>query len=59
MSRLITSSYSACIALARKSKMMGIDIEAKETEDAQIASIIDARKKWHINPAFRLELEIV
>lgn len=52
MSRLITTSYSACLALSRKSKMMGIDTEARETEDAQIASIMDARKKWNVNPAF-------
>jgi hypothetical protein len=52
MSRLITTSYSACQALSRKSKMMGIDTEARETEDAQIASIMDARKKWNVNPAF-------
>ncbi|XP_059485465.1 PHD finger protein 14 [Neocloeon triangulifer] len=55
MSRLITTSFSACISLLRKSEIMGINVEAMETEDAQIASIIDARKKWHIPPAFTVE----
>ncbi|CAB3368151.1 Hypothetical predicted protein [Cloeon dipterum] len=55
MSRLITTSFSACVDLSRKSEKMGINVEVQETEDSQISSILDARKKWNINPAFSVE----
>lgn len=34
---------------------MGIDVAALEFQEAQIASLNDVRKKWHIPPAFSVE----
>ena len=39
----------------RKAELMGIDTIAQETQEEQIASLIDIRKKWHIPPAFSVE----
>jgi hypothetical protein len=53
MPRLLTTSASACRKLIRKAELMGVDCKALETQEAQVASLIDVRKKWHIPPAFR------
>lgn len=55
MSRLLTTSASACKRLLRKAELMGIDSLALEVQDEQIAVIQDIRKKWHIAPAFSVE----
>lgn len=34
---------------------MGIDSEALEVQEAQMAALSDVRKKWHIQPAFSVE----
>ncbi|XP_050296490.1 PHD finger protein 14 isoform X2 [Anthonomus grandis grandis] len=55
MPRLITTSASACRKLLRKAEQMGIDTSELEMHDAQIATLADIRKKWHIPPAFTVE----
>ncbi|KAF4531881.1 hypothetical protein B566_EDAN000910 [Ephemera danica] len=55
MPRLLTTSASACRKLIRKAELMGVDCQALETQEAQVASLIDVRKKWHIPPAFSVE----
>lgn len=39
----------------KKAELMGIDAAALEFQEAQIASLTDIRKKWHIPPAFSTE----
>lgn len=34
---------------------MGIDTKVLETQEEQMASLVDIRKKWHIPPAFSVE----
>ncbi|XP_058796321.1 PHD finger protein 14 isoform X2 [Phymastichus coffea] len=55
MPRCITTSASAIRHLTRKAELMGIDAEALESQEEQIASLRDIRKKWHIPPAFSVE----
>lgn len=53
MPRLLTTSASAYRKLLRKAELMGIDTQALEIQEAQVAALVDVRKKWHIPPAFR------
>lgn len=55
MSRLITTSASACNRLLAKASLMEVDVDLLEQQDMQIQSITDIRKKWHITPAFSVE----
>ncbi|KAK7862502.1 hypothetical protein R5R35_005924 [Gryllus longicercus] len=55
MPRLLTTSASACQKLLKKAELMGIDTQALEVQEAQVASLVDVRKKWHIPPAFSVE----
>lgn len=55
MPRLLTTSASACRKLLRKAELMGIDTCALEMQEAQVAALVDIRKKWHIPPAFTVE----
>lgn len=55
MPRLLTTSASACRRLLKKAELMGIDTVALEMQEAQIAALVDVRKKWHIPPAFSVE----
>lgn len=55
MPRLLTTSASACRKLLRKAELMGIDTAALEIQEAQMAALVDIRKKWHIPPAFSVE----
>lgn len=55
MPRLLTTSASACRKLLRKAELMGIDTSALEIQEAQVAALVDIRKKWHIPPAFTVE----
>lgn len=55
MPRLLTTSASACRKLLRKAELMGIDTSALEMQEAQVAALVDIRKKWHIPPAFTVE----
>ncbi|XP_061387311.1 PHD finger protein 14 [Musca vetustissima] len=55
MSRMITTSASACTRLLAKAKVMDVDVDLLEEQDMQIQSITDIRKKWHIAPAFNVE----
>jgi hypothetical protein len=36
---------------------MGIDTQALEIQEAQVAALVDVRKKWHIPPAFRYVMQ--
>jgi hypothetical protein len=53
MPRLLTTSASAYRKLLRKAELMGIDTQALEIQEAQVAALVDVRKKWHIPAAFR------
>lgn len=55
MPRLLTTSASACKKLIRKAELMGIDTPSLEMQEAQMAALVDIRKKWHIPPAFSVE----
>ncbi|XP_017769411.1 PREDICTED: PHD finger protein 14 isoform X2 [Nicrophorus vespilloides] len=55
MPRLLTTSASACRKLLQKADLMGIDSAALEMQEAQMAALVDIRKKWHIPPAFTVE----
>lgn len=55
MPRLLTTSASACKRLLRKAELMGIDTVSLEMQEAQVAALVDVRKKWHIPPAFSVE----
>jgi hypothetical protein len=55
MPRLLTTSASACRSLQQKAELMGVDTIALETQEEQMASLVDIRKKWHIPPAFSVE----
>ncbi|CAD6999351.1 PHD finger protein 14 [Ceratitis capitata] len=55
MSRLLTTSASACKRLLAKANIMAVDVELLERQQAQIAALADIRKKWHIAPAFSVE----
>ncbi|CAO1433424.1 unnamed protein product [Diamesa serratosioi] len=55
MPRLLNTSASACKKLMLKAELMGIDAAAMEFQEAQIASLTDIRKKWHVPPAFSAE----
>ncbi|XP_063707070.1 PHD finger protein 14 [Culicoides brevitarsis] len=55
MPRLLLSSASAVRTLIKKTELMGINAAAMEFEQAQIASLTEINKKWHIPPAFSVE----
>ena len=55
MSRLLTTSASACRRLLAKANIMDMDVDLLERQEVQVASITDIRKKWHIAPAFSVE----
>lgn len=55
MPRLLQSSASAVRTLIKKTDLMGINAAAMEFEQAQIASLTEINKKWHIPPAFSVE----
>ncbi|XP_037809400.1 PHD finger protein 14 [Lucilia sericata] len=55
MSRLLTTSASACRRLLAKANVMDVDVDLMERQEVQVAAITDIRKKWHIAPAFSVE----
>ncbi|XP_053665455.1 PHD finger protein 14 [Anopheles marshallii] len=55
MPRLLITSATACKKMLYKAELMGLDMAAIEFQEAQIASLSDVRKKWHIPPAFSVE----
>lgn len=55
MSRLLTSSASACRRLLAKAEFMAVDVQHLEQREANIQALQDIRKKWHIAPAFNVE----
>lgn len=38
-----------------KAQLMGINTDALEFQETQMAALADVRKKWHIPPAFSVE----
>ncbi|XP_017116747.1 PHD finger protein 14 [Drosophila elegans] len=55
MSRLLTTSASACRRLLAKAEIMSVDVQHLEQREAHINALTDIRKKWHIAPAFSVE----
>ncbi|CAG9807760.1 unnamed protein product [Chironomus riparius] len=55
MPRSLITSASAVKKLRKKAEIMEIDTVALEFQEAQIASLKDIRKKWHISPSFTTE----
>ncbi|XP_068140120.1 PHD finger protein 14 isoform X1 [Drosophila tropicalis] len=55
MSRLLTTSASACRRLLAKAETMSVDVHYLEQREAHINALTDIRKKWHIAPAFNVE----
>ncbi|KAH8298379.1 hypothetical protein KR018_012178 [Drosophila ironensis] len=55
MSRLLTTSASACRRLLAKAEIMSVDVQHLEQREANINALTDIRKKWHITPAFSVE----
>lgn len=55
MPRLLQTSACAVRSLIKKTELMGINAAAMEFEQAQIASLTEINKKWHIPPAFSVE----
>ncbi|XP_002020622.2 PHD finger protein 14 [Drosophila persimilis] len=55
MSRLLTTSASACRRLLAKAEIMSVDVQHMEQREAHINALTDIRKKWHITPAFSVE----
>lgn len=52
---MLTTSATAIRSLTHKAQLMGIDTQALDAQEEQIASLRDIRKKWHIPPAFTVE----
>lgn len=55
MARMLYSSASAMRKFQRKAECMGLDIHALEFQDAQISSLKDVSRRWHVSPAFSVE----
>ena len=55
MPRLLTTSASAVRRLRAKAVLMGVDVEGEEVREAQVATLADVPKKWHLPPAFSVE----
>ncbi|XP_030383076.1 PHD finger protein 14 isoform X2 [Scaptodrosophila lebanonensis] len=55
MSRLLTTSASACRRLLAKAETMSVDVQYLEQREAHINALTDIRKKWHIAPVFSVE----
>lgn len=54
MPRALTTSATACRLLWRKAELAGMNTQAMEAQEAQISSLKDVNRKWHIPPSFRL-----
>lgn len=55
MPRPLITCASLCKRLMKKTELMGINADALEIQEAQIAALSEVRKKWHIHPAFSVE----
>lgn len=55
MPRALTTSATACRLLWRKAELAGMNTQAMEAQEAQIASLKDVNRKWHIPPSFSVE----
>ncbi|XP_053674629.1 PHD finger protein 14 [Anopheles nili] len=55
MPRLLITSATACKKMLFKAQLLGLDMTAIELQEAQMASLGDVRKKWHIPAAFSVE----
>lgn len=53
MPRALTTSATACRLLWRKAELAGMNTQAMEAQEVQIASLKDVNRKWHIPPSFR------
>lgn len=53
MPRALITSATACRLLWRKAEVAGLDTQAMEVQESQIASLKDISRKWHIPPSFK------
>ena len=56
MSRLLTTSASAIRKIQRLTALStGIDVSRQQTQENHTISVVEAKKKWHLPPAFSVE----
>lgn len=55
MPRLLTTSASAIRKIQRMGVLHDLDVERQTRQEVQIMSIVEAKKKWGIAPAFNVE----
>jgi len=56
MPRLLTTSAGAIRKIQRLTSLSsGLDIARQQTQEVRAIAIIDAKKKWHLPPAFSVE----
>ncbi|XP_034247394.1 PHD finger protein 14 [Thrips palmi] len=55
MPRALVTSATACRLLWRKAELAGMNTGAMEAQEAQISSLKDVNRKWHIPPSFSVE----
>ena len=53
--RLLSTSASAIRKLQRVAEIQGIDRERQTKQEIQVMSIMEAKKKWGVAPAFNIE----
>lgn len=56
MSRLLTTSAGAIRKIQRLASLStGVDVSRQQTQEVQAVAVVDAKKKWHLPPAFSVE----
>ncbi len=56
MPRLLSTSAGAIRKIQRMTSLVsGVDISRQQTQEVRAINIIDAKKKWHLPPAFSVE----
>ncbi|XP_026275307.1 PHD finger protein 14 [Frankliniella occidentalis] len=55
MPRALITSATACRLLWRKGELAGLNTQAMEIQETQIASLKDVNRKWHIPASFSVE----
>ena len=53
--RLLTTSASAIRKIQRLGELQGVDIERQNRHEIQLQALAEAKKKWHVPPAFSIE----
>jgi hypothetical protein len=56
MTRLLTTSAGAIRKIQRLTSLStGVDISRQQTQEVRAISVVEAKKKWHLPPAFSVE----